>query len=139
MFTQEDGKKMNERGITLIELMVVVVIVAILATIAIPVYTGYMRKARRADAKTALEQVRAAQEMWRAEKGSYSTDIAQLQNTMGAPLATVGDYTWALTAAAATTFTARATPNTTRQAGDGWLEVNQNDVRTSEFPDRWGK
>lgn len=60
---------MNQKGITLIELLVVVIIVSILAVIAIPTYNGYMLRARRSDAKTALEQLRAAQEMRRAEKG----------------------------------------------------------------------
>ena len=129
----------NNKGFTLIELLIVIVIIGILAAIAIPGYSGYMQRARRADAKTALEQVRAAQEMWRAERGSYSLDQAELQNTMGAPVTHVGDYTWAFTATAATTFTARATPDTGRQAGDGWLQIDQNDVRTSQFPDRWGR
>ena len=131
--------KMSNRGLTLIELMVVVFIVAILAAIAIPVYTSNIQRGRRADAETALQQVRAAQEMWRAEKGSYSASVAELQNTMGAPTTQVGDYTWAFTATTATTFTARATPNTARQGPDGWLELNQDGVMNSQFPGRWDK
>jgi type IV pilus assembly protein PilE len=42
---------MNKKGLTLIELLIVMVIVAILAAIAVPMYTGYMTRARRADAK----------------------------------------------------------------------------------------
>ena len=68
----------GNRGLTLIELLVVVVIVAILAAIAIPAYTSYLTRARRADAKTALEQLRASQEMFRAERGSYSTNLLNL-------------------------------------------------------------
>jgi len=75
----------SKKGITLIELLIVIIIVGILAAIAIPMYTNYLQRARRADAKTALEQLRAAQEMFRAEKGSYSTDINQLRNTWGVP------------------------------------------------------
>ena len=115
-----------EKGITLIELLVVVVIVGILAAIAIPSYTGYMQRARRADAKTALEQLRAGQEMRRAERGSYSTDLtlAELRNTWGITTARVGDYDLSLTVATATTFTALATPWASRQTSDGWLSID---------------
>ena len=63
-----------DKGITLIELLVVILIIGVLAAVAIPSYSSYMQRARRTDAKTALEQVRAAQEVWRAERGSYATD-----------------------------------------------------------------
>ncbi len=123
----------NHTGITLIELLVVILIIGVLAAVAIPSYTNYMQRGRRADAKTALEQVRAAQEMWRAEKGSYSLSQAELQTTMGAPATQVGDYTWVFSAGpTATTFTARATPNTPRQASDGWLSIDNNGTKCDQ-------
>jgi type IV pilus assembly protein PilE len=116
---------MNRKGITLIELLVVIVIVGILATVAIPIYTGYMQRARRADAKTALEHVRAAQEMWRAEKGSYSLDSAELRTTMGAPATAISNYyTWQFSGTLnATTWTGQAVALGT-QATDGDLFIN---------------
>jgi type IV pilus assembly protein PilE len=116
---------MDKKGITLIELLVVIVIVGILAAIAIPMYTGYLERARRADAKTALEQVRAAQEMWRAEHGGYSTDatLVELQTTLGAPANPAGYYNWDFTVLNANSFTARAQPFGT-QATDGGLFIN---------------
>ena len=81
----------DDQGITLIELLVVILIVGILAAVAVPSYNSYMVRARRADAKTILEQVRAAQEMWRAERGSYATDgggtaEAKVHNHDGGPV-----------------------------------------------------
>ena len=117
----------SDKGITLIELLVVILIVGILAAVAIPSYTGYMERGRRADAKTALEQLRAAEEMWRAERGSYSNDLAQLRNTMGVPGNPVGDYNlqWAGGfVLSANSFTAQAVPVTARQLGDGSLFIN---------------
>jgi len=115
----------SKRGITLIELLVVIVIVGILAGIAIPVYTSYMQRGRRADAKTALEQLGAAQEMFRAENGSYSTNLLQLVTSWGVP-ATSGDYNLNFTVSNANSFTAQAAPFTARQLSDGNLFINQN-------------
>ena len=41
-------RSQDERGFTLIELMVVVVVVAILAAIAYPIYTRYVQDTRQA-------------------------------------------------------------------------------------------
>ncbi len=100
-------------------------IVGILAAIAIPIYTNYMQRVRRADAKTALEHLRASQEMFRAERGVYSTNIAQLRTTWGVP-ASAGDYTINLNSSTATTYVAEAQPNTARQLSDGSLFIDQD-------------
>jgi type IV pilus assembly protein PilE len=131
----------SKKGITLIELLIVVAIVAILAGVGIPMYSSYMMRARRADAKTALEQLRAAQEMRRAERGSYAItgDIAALRTTWGAPAATIGDYDIAMVATTAT-YTGTATPKAGgRQAPDGWLRIDQDGAKTSQYPDKWAK
>jgi len=128
------------RGLTLIELLVVIVIIGILAAIAIPAYTNYMQRARRADAKTALEQLRASQEMRRAERGSYSNDLAELRNTWGVPSDPVGDYNlrWDLAAVLnANSFTAEAFTVTPRQTSDGSLFINHNGIKTPA--DKWAK
>jgi type IV pilus assembly protein PilE len=134
------------KGITLIELLIVIVVVGLLAAIAIPMYTNYMLRARRADAKTALEQLRAAQEMRRAEKGSYITDLAALRTTWGGPGATAGDYNITMPVATVTTYTGRATPTTSRQSSDGWLSIDQDGVKADQagkvYPDpacKWSK
>lgn len=124
------------KGITLIELLVVIMIVGILAAVAVPVYTNYMQRARRADAKTALEQLRAAQEMFRAEKGSYSVDLVQLATTWGVPNIS-GDYAILLSNTSGTTYTGEARPTTARQLSDGSLFITQDGVKTPL--DKWAK
>jgi type IV pilus assembly protein PilE len=134
-----DHKLKSEKGITLIELLIVAVIVAILAGISIPMYNGYMQRARRADAKTALEQLRASQEMRRAERGSYSVvlNLSELQTTWGGPPTISGDYTISMVATS-TTFTGTATPTAGgRQVADGALTINQDGVKLPA--DKWRK
>lgn len=120
----------SKKGLTLIELLIVIVIVGILAAVAIPMYSGYMERARRADAKTALEQLRASQEMRRAERGGYETNLVALRTTWGAPAATVGDYNITMAATTAT-YTGTATAFTSRQSVDTAvpLTINQDGVK----------
>ncbi len=126
----------SKKGITLIELLVVIVIVGILAAIAVPVYTNYMQRARRADAKTALEQLRAAQEMYRAERGNYSLNLVELVTTWGVPNIS-GDYAILLVNTGANAYLGEAQPNTARQLSDGSLFINQDGVKTPA--DKWAK
>ena len=139
----------SKKGITLIELLVVIIIVGILAAIAVPLYTNYLQRARRADAKTALEQLRAAQEMFRAERGRYANDaddgnaILVLRNTWGVPSAVGGgppgpwDYIILLNSATATGFSGQALANSPRQLSDGDLFINQDGIKTPA--DKWAK
>lgn len=133
------------KGITLIELVIVIGIIGILAAVAIPIYTDYTIRARRSDAKTALEQLRAAQEMRRAERGSYTADLTALRTTWGAPsVGAAGDYNITMPIATATTFTGVASPTTPRQAGDGSLFIDHLgqkwDSAGKFYPDgKWAK
>jgi type IV pilus assembly protein PilE len=62
----------QQRGFTLIELMIVVIVIAVLAAIAIPNYLEQSRKGRRAEAARAIGEYQLAMERWRAENPSYA-------------------------------------------------------------------
>ncbi len=63
-------------GFTLIELMIVISILALLASIALPSYTGYVARARRADARTQLLQVAQFMQRFYAANDGYQNDRA---------------------------------------------------------------
>jgi len=69
----------RQRGLTLVELMIVVAVMAIIATIAYPLYTNQVQKSRRADAKVALQTIALAQERYFTINGEYAGALSSLQ------------------------------------------------------------
>ena len=65
----------TQRGVTLLELMMVVTVLGILAAIAVPSYRQYLLRANRTDAKTALMQLQAAQEKYYLQNNEYTNKI----------------------------------------------------------------
>jgi prepilin-type N-terminal cleavage/methylation domain-containing protein len=62
---------MNTKGVTLIELLIVVAIIGILAMIAVPAYIGQQKNAARTEAYSNLENLRLLEEQYFAENGCY--------------------------------------------------------------------
>lgn len=105
--------RLRMRGMTLIELMIVVAIVAILASIAIPSYRNYVLRAQRTDATSALLRIAAAQEKHYLQNNAYTNNLTAAPGDtppgLGTGTATEhGWYTLSVTAADATGFTAQA-------------------------------
>lgn len=66
------------RGVTLIELMIVVTIVSILAAVAYPAYTQYVVKTKRGIAASTLVQLANRQEQYFLDNKTYADTFAKL-------------------------------------------------------------
>ena len=66
----------NQKGFTLIELMIVVAIIGILAAIAIPNFLQYQLKSKTSEAKVNLGAIRTNEEAYRAETDVYKACAA---------------------------------------------------------------
>lgn len=64
------------RGLTFIELLIVVTIIALLVAFAYPMYTNYAQKARRTQATTALLAAAQDQEKWFNANNAYSANAS---------------------------------------------------------------
>ena len=84
----EDGIRINERGFTLIELMVVIVILGILAGLIIPRIMGRPDEARSAKARLQIESLETALKLYKLDNGGYPTTEQGLRALVEAP--TVG-------------------------------------------------
>lgn len=66
------NKKLNEKGFTLVELMIVVAIIGILAAVAVPNYQRFQARARQSEAKVGLAGAYTAMKAFSAEKSTFT-------------------------------------------------------------------
>ena len=70
----------NKKGFTMIELLIVIIIVAVLASVAIPMMTANVERAKKSEAVAALGAIRSAERIIMAEGTAYvaAADIKTL-------------------------------------------------------------
>ncbi|MBD3169190.1 MAG: prepilin-type N-terminal cleavage/methylation domain-containing protein [candidate division Zixibacteria bacterium] len=109
--------KKNQKGFTLIELMIVVVIIGILAALAIPRFMQATTKSKQSEAKQLLKQIYTMQRAYRQEFDTYACNGLSASSgapngftTLGVEIQSSARYTYAMVAAQ-NTFTCTATGN----------------------------
>ncbi len=113
--------KLNKKGFTLIELMIVVAIIGILAAVAVPKFADLINKSKEGATKGALSAVRGALQVYYSDnEGNYPTSLTsgdftpKYMNEMPtAKLPGTGH-------ADSTSVTAFATPATAVSDSGGW-------------------
>jgi len=116
--------KLNQKGFTLIEIMIVVAIIGILAAIAMPNYTDYVKKGKAAEATATLASARVKMEQFFQDNRTYA----------GGPCTTLaaGKYfTYGCGAPDDTTYKITATG--TGDMSNFSFDVNQANVKNSTY------
>ncbi len=143
---------MDKKGVTLIELLIVITIIGILAVIAVPAYIGQQRNAARTEAYSNLDNLRLLEEQFFAENGEYApagaaagtkiyykvgdTGISNSTNLPGFKPGDVAslqfEYEVEITAASGgrtTAFTARARGKSNTRVKNDVFWINQDNNR----------
>lgn len=97
------------RGVTLIELMIVVVVLSILVAVGYPQYQEFTNRAKRTEARAALLMLATNQERFYLSNNTFTTDLTQLGFSSSPATTETGYYQIQVTAANASDFTATAT------------------------------
>jgi len=96
------------RGITLIELMIVVVVVSILAAIAYPNYQEFVARAKRNEARAALLRLATNQERFYLNNNTFTADMTQIGFSSSPFTTETGYYVVTVTSATPNNFSATA-------------------------------
>ena len=124
-------KKPDNKGFTLMEILIAIIIIAVLAGLAVPLYRTVVERSRRAEAIGVLSATRQSEMRYFAQNNRYTTAPAELDyNPTAAD--TSGQsrhFGYAIPTGTATNLTVRATRNTFA-GGDNSSTVTINEAGT---------
>ena len=133
------ARNRTQRGVTLLELLIVVAIIALISSFAYPSYMRYVVNTKRTAATSMLLQIADRQQQFFMDNKAYANDLTALgyaanplvitdDGTPTAAGASDAVYSISLGNLGATTYTATAAPlhgQATRDTDCGSLSINQ--------------
>lgn len=135
------------KGFTLVELMIAVVIVGILASVAIPAYTQYTVRAKRAAAESFIMSVANKQEQYILDARQYTETLGTGGLGLTAPADVSAHYSITITTnmtATPPTYIIEAAPTGSQATNDtkcGTVSINQagtkGETGTGALGDCW--
>jgi type IV pilus assembly protein PilA len=104
-FLQHLNRKQDDKGFTLVELLVVIIIIGILAAIALPNFLNQGAKAKQTEAKQNIGLINRTQTAYRTENSSFASSFDMLASgtLSGADTVSTTNYSYVLVAGNDTT------------------------------------
>lgn len=74
----KNTRTLNQKGFSLVELMIVVAIIGLLAAVGVPQYQKFQARARQGEAKSALSALYSSEQSFYGEWNYYTADLADI-------------------------------------------------------------